>query len=375
MRKITADYIYPVNIPPIKNGVIHISDDGEIIDIFETRNGDEEYYQGIICPGFINVHCHTELSFAKNKIKRGIGIDNFISELEKLKISISDSEKKKAIFKAIDEMAKNGIIAVGDIMNTDLSSASKDSSIITFYNFIEVFGSQANNADKIWSKAAVLFDKTTSKKNIIPHAPYSLSEELFHKVYEIQKPESTICIHHLESDGEIEYFKSGKGLMADRFLRWGLKIPNNIPSGKSPLETIGNHLIKNNNVLLIHNTFISENDIDFANKNFSNTYYGLCPNANLYIENKLPPVDLLRTKAVNICIGTDSLASNSSLSIIDEMKVLKAKFDIPNQELIKWATLNGAEALGFDNKLGSIEKGKKPALVLLNDKLDFLKII
>lgn len=374
MRKITADYIFPINTAPIKNGVVHIDDNGNILEINSSRKGDEEVYEGIICPGFVNVHCHTELSFAKDKIEQGRGIDSFISDLEKLKSSISNQQKEKAVIEAMNQMQKNGIVAVGDIMNTDLSLKAKQNTDIEFYNFIEVFGSQSKFAESIWKHAIALYDNTTNLKNIIPHAPYSLSNELFQKIHDFQNENSIMSIHHLESEGELSFFKNGTGTIADRFIKWGLQMPTHIPTNKRPLESIAQYFINSNKLLLIHNTFIKKEDIDFASLNFSEIYYGLCPNANLYIEGKLPPIEILRNNNLNICLGTDSLASNNSLSIIEEIRTLKDNFDIPLQELIQWATLNGAKALGFDSMLGSIEPGKKPGLNLINSDFD-IKVI
>ncbi len=375
MRKITADYIYPVNIAPIKNGVVHISDSGEILYVGSLRKGDEEYYKGIICPGFVNVHCHTELSYAKSKIEAGNGIDSFIGELEGLKRSITEEEKIFSIEEALLEMQENGIVAVGDIMNSDLSIGAKSKSSIQFYNFIELFGSQANVTDKVWQKGIELYNETAKPKNIIPHAPYSLSLDLFKKINAFQNNSSTITIHHLESRGEVDYFESASGPMAERFKSWGLKFPEHIPSNKRPLQTIGKYLKNSKRVLLIHNTFIEKSDLDFAKKTFNETYYGLCPNSNLYIENILPAMDVLQSQELNMCIGTDSLASNTSLSILDEIKTLKDNFDISTEELIKWATLNGARALGFESLYGSIEVGKKPGIILIDDELNLLEVL
>ena len=97
-------------------------------------------------------------------------------------------------------------------------------------------------------------------------------------------------------------------------------------------------------------------------------YWCLCPNSNLYIEDKLPPLNLLIEKDCRIVIGTDSLASNKSISILEEIKTLQFSFPgLSLEELIKWATLNGAKALGEESSYGTIEKGKKPGLLLLQD--------
>jgi cytosine/adenosine deaminase-related metal-dependent hydrolase len=99
----------------------------------------------------------------------------------------------------------------------------------------------------------------------------------------------------------------------------------------------------------------------------------LCPNSNRYIENKLPPVNLLHMSGFPVCLGTDSLASNRQLSIFEEINTLLEHVpELAFNELLSWATLNGARALGFENELGSFEPGKKPG-VLLIEAFDFKK--
>jgi len=365
MRRITANYIHTGVSKPIKNGVVCIDDKGIIIEVSSQRKGNEEVFEGIICPGFVNVHCHTELSFAKGKIEKHIGIDGFISSLEKFKRTISEKEKAIAVKSAISEMKQNGIVAVGDIMNTPLSIEEKEKSDIEFYNFIEVFGSQYKDAEKIWYNALGLSEQAKGNMNIVPHAPYSLSRTLFQKIRDFQKQDSTISMHLMESKAEAEYFLKGTGSIADRYKKWGVELPPFIPTYQRPLASIGSFLAQSDRVLLIHNTFIQKEDIDFAKENFKNTYYGLCPNANLYIENELPDVKTLQKLNIDICLGTDSFASNNSLSILEEIKTIQKNFDVSLEELIKWATINGAKALGMEKTIGSIEVGKKPGLVLL----------
>ncbi len=308
-----------------------------------------------------------ELSYAKNKIIEGGGIDEFIHQLEQLKQTSSELEKVEAVRMAILEMQNDGIVAVGDIMNTSLSNNAKNESDLSFYNFIEVYGSQSKDALKIWDRALGLEAEILEPKNIIPHAPYSLSRILFQKVRDFQKSGSTLSMHHMESAGEADYFLNGSGPLVERFRSWGLELPRHIPSHQRPLASLSGFLQTSARLLLIHNTFIDKEDLSFAKSHFANTFYGLCPNANLFIENSLPPIDLLRSEDLVICLGTDSLASNRQLSILEEMKTLEQNFDIELQDLIQWATINGARALGMEEKIGSIDKGKTPGLVLIED--------
>jgi cytosine/adenosine deaminase-related metal-dependent hydrolase len=118
----------------------------------------------------------------------------------------------------------------------------------------------------------------------------------------------------------------------------------------------------------VHNTVSEQQDIDFVQQYFNHAYWCLCPNANLYIEKQLPDIELFRRNNCRITIGTDSLASNHTLSILDEIKSIHQYFpQIPLTELLKWSTLNGAEFLGQEQKLGSFVKGKRPGVVLIEN--------
>src|SRR4030095_1765949 len=118
--------------------------------------------------------------------------------------------------------------------------------------------------------------------------------------------------------------------------------------------------------LFIHNTLTSSEDIKAAQAWNKNVFWATCPNANLYIENRLPTYSSFLETNANVTIGTDSLTSNWQLSILEEMKTIsKYQSYIPFDTLLKWATLNGAKALGMEGNLGSLEIGKRPGVLLL----------
>ena len=120
------------------------------------------------------------------------------------------------------------------------------------------------------------------------------------------------------------------------------------------------------NLILVHNTFTSASDIQWAEYYSKQLYWCFCPNANLYIENKLPDYKLFLDAKVKIVIGTDSLASNAGLSILDELKTISKHCpQISFEELLTWATKNGAEALQFSD-FGTFEKNKIPGVNLLS---------
>ena len=157
--------------------------------------------------------------------------------------------------------------------------------------------------------------------------------------------------------------------MAERFARWGLPLPSFIPSGKRPIETISEvFAVASNPMIFVHNTFSRDEDIKFIMSNYRSPSFCLCPSSNLFIEKSLPDVNIFSEEGINICLGTDSLASTDKLSILNEIKILQNKFqNIDLSELIKWGSLNGAKALKLENSFGSFEKGKTPGINLLKN--------
>ncbi len=114
---------------------------------------------------------------------------------------------------------------------------------------------------------------------------------------------------------------------------------------------------------MVHNTCTNLKDIYFIKRFDRKIHWCFCPNANLYIEGKLPKIDLFLGQGFNITLGTDSLASNSKLCILSEMRTLQAKYpSLSTTKLIEWATINGARYLGIDREKGTLEVGKTPGL-------------
>jgi cytosine/adenosine deaminase-related metal-dependent hydrolase len=137
------------------------------------------------------------------------------------------------------------------------------------------------------------------------------------------------------------------------------------------------HFNNGQTIFLVHNTFMPEEDIVFAKEyaaaNGLKLIWCLCVNANLYIENKMPPIDMFIKHNCPIVLGTDSYSSNWQLSIAKEIQaIIRAPATMPGlkavallEQVLQWATINGAKALGWDDELGSFEKGKRPGIVLL----------
>ena len=352
MRKITANIIYPVSSAPIKNAYLVIDDDGSIVDICNYNSNSEEiagleYYSGVLVPGFVNAHCHVELSHLKGIIKEGSGLSNFINEIQ----SNRDEEEPiidKQMQNAMRYMWSRGINGLGDIVNSLVGVNVKSNSPILSYNFIELFNKpNLSDTDIIHEgkNIGLVYNNNNLINSLTPHSPYGTSVSLLKQMQEETADKRTISLHFLESKWETD--------------------------GSSRLIDYLQELKSYKNILLVHNLFLTETifyiikaDIELYNKIF----WVVCPNSNIHINSELPPINKFEQRGLQCCLGTDSLASNYQLSILDEMKTI-AKFypEIVFETLLEWATLNGAKALNFDDRLGSFDIGKSPGVLLLSD--------
>ena len=351
MRYISAHYIFPVSSPPLRNGIVCMNNDGCIVDIIDTGGKLEErerleFYNGILVPGFVNAHCHLELSHLRNVMKPHGGLLDFITSIGKLRKAdqetILDAAKK-----ADEEMTRNGIVAVGDISNNADSLCIKRNSRIRYHTFVELFGLDDRRANEIFvaaQQAKQEYDNAGMAASLAPHAVYSMSQALWetlHQSYQSSPPQ-VVSMHHQESSEEI-------------------------------ISRINKCLQMASRCLLVHNTFSTKDDLTEYISDHGRYYFVLCPGSNLFIQNRMPDLQLFTSQELceNTCLGTDSLASNTSLSILEEMKIIQQYApDISLEMLLQWATLNGARAFGFDRLLGSFEKGKTPGVNLITG-LDF----
>ena len=306
----------------------------------------------------------------KGKVDTGTGLLPFLQQVVQFR-DIPQEEIDAAIVQADAEMHENGIVAVGDISNKLDTAATKDNSPISYYTFVEMFDFlQEGNAGQTYSDYAEVLegqsDRHENRKSAVPHAPYTVSRELFRLIRQTNPDDATISIHNQETAHEDHFFLTKEGGFLDFYERFGFKLDDFKASGQRSIHYALANMNPNNRVLFVHNTMTGVEDIRAAMDWGDRVYWATCPNANLYIENRLPHYqNWLDTKA-KLTIGTDSLTSNWQLSVLEEMKTIsRYQSYVPLETLLRWATLNGAEALGFHDRLGSLEPGKQPGLVRL----------
>ncbi len=364
MRYLTSDIIFTAFSSPIYDGVLVVDDDGRIEDLLNNKrqidNANLEYFRGALCPGFINTHCHLELSHLQGELASKTGLAHFINSIGQIRKA--SQRRKNHAFKLADrQMYNNGIVAVADISNTADSFSVKANSAIYYYTFIELFASNPQKAEEVFERGLQLSQECSTPNSLTPHANYSVSLPLFEKIRYHNRGE-IISIHSQETPDEDTMFLTGSGqllsqLIAKEFFKY---------TGKTALQSTL-PLLPESPILLVHNTFTKEEDMSEAISNFDSLYWCTCPKANLYIENQLPNYQQFVDAQAKMTIGTDSLASNDTLSILEEMKTIQTHVSL--ELLMEWACKNGAEFLGID-ALGTFQKGKMPGINYINHIVD-----
>lgn len=377
VRKISASYIFTLNGTPLKDGIVVVSDDGEIIDVIDVDGELSEIeglerYSGILVPAFVNAHSHLECSYYKGLIEQGIGVPSFVAQMSE-KHSSDEDWIKLCARQADRYMKQTGCVAVGDISSNSVTLEIKEQSDLFYYTFLENLAIHPKQAPRMVEYALFLgslYDAAHLEWSFSPHATYSVSKELIQLIGEqkqiFQKP---VQFHYLETQAEDLLFRSKKGALVDF---WNRMMPKGFDFWESPHTNTSEATIpffaRTVRLMLIHALYLDEEHIQVLKRerNAENTFLVTCPRSNLYIENALPNYRLWKDSGFPIAIGTDSLASNDSLSMIEELKCLQNRADIDLETSLCWACKNGAKALDIWDWAGSIEIGKRPGITLIS---------
>jgi cytosine/adenosine deaminase-related metal-dependent hydrolase len=374
MRKLQANYLFNGISAPIPRAIVVVDEEGFIAEIAQDGDyQDVEYFEGVLCPGFINTHCHLELSMLHQQIPQHTGLPQFVQKIAPLRNKFSEQQTQQAIAAAEQQMIQNGIVAVGDIANNTASFAQKKQGNLYYHTFIECFALDPKRARTVVQQAIATYHQlpkhARSKGSLAPHAPYTASLELFLliKWFNTQYNLVPSTIHHQECYPENDMFRNGTGEMVDLYRSFGTDISTFFePIHDTSLTFVWAYFAREGKNLLVHNTVCGADDVDYMMENNPDTYWCFCPNANLYIENKLPNFSYFLPYTNRLTLGTDSLASNTELSILAEMKTIAQHAPyVSLEQLMQWATINGARLLNLDYKLGSIEVDKQPGINLI----------
>ncbi len=324
-----------------------------------------------IVPGFVNTHTHLELTHLHKCINYNGDFTDWIRQLVNAKKEWAESEYLSSIRSGIKSSLESGTTTVADITRNGLALEELQKSKIRKVLFYELIDFNPDSAESTIDNFKNIIRKVKHNDllsiGIFPHAPYTVSEELYRECKRVSK-ELDICIasHISETIDEANFLTRGAGNFVS-LLRDFDMLKEWTPPGLKPVNYLKNIGFLENGCILVHCNYLSGEEVDQIEE--SNSTIVFCPRSHKYFRHKDHPLFKLRNRDINVALGTDSLASNDSLSILDEMKYIYTQHKTSKpQDILYLGTIAGATALSLNNKIGKLEEGYDADIAVIDIK-------
>lgn len=363
---VKAKYLIPNPERCIENGAVAIKGPkihrvGTFDDIRMLTGIDKiiDLGNAVILPGLINIHTHLDLTNLHGRIKPTSNFTHWVFQLVGARIRWNAADYTSSTEKGIRFCIEAGTTTVADIANTEYSFSALKKSPLRKIVYKEVIALNPDHArdvlTKIQAELSVYESDDLFHTGLSPHAPYSVSKELYQAVAQFASQTGIpVCTHIAETQDEIEFLTKGAGNFPG-FLRQLRAMPDNWqPSGLTPIQYLKGTGMLDNHPLLIHCNYVTDEEISAIKS--AGASVAFCPRSHQFFGHAQHPVHRLLSAGVNVGLGTDSLASNDTLSILDEMKFLFLHYAISPETILSMATVNGAKALGLESHVGQIRE-------------------
>lgn len=371
---IKARYVVPVDAPVIEDGGVKI-DAGRITAVGPARelsdDATTDYGDAVICPGFVNAHTHLELTSCAGLVPP---TPDFIDWLQHLiavaRDKLATEEAVSAsVLAGIEQSLRSGVTLVGDITSRpDLSRPHLVNSALRCVSFGEVIAI-GTLRDRVTEQLEAALERNlqtaTFRAGVSPHAPYTVEPTPMRRcAARADEMNAPIAIHLAETDAETEFTQNGSGPFAQHLQALGVW-DNRIPVPQCSTVELANRCgVLGPRTVIAHGNYVTDLEVEFIARSGASVAY--CPRTHDAFGHEPHRFRDMLALGVNVCIGTDSLASNPSLSILDELRFLRRNHsDLDPMELLRMGTLCGANALGFGEQTGSIAEGKQADLCVV----------
>ncbi len=380
MRAVHADAIVTGDAETLRDGAVVVDDAGTVVEVGPAgavlprhAGVSVERVRGALLPGLVNAHTHLELSALRGRAPGGAGFVPWVEQLIGVRAELRPEEDVEAIDHAVRELDAFGTVAVGEVTNSLAAVRTLARRGFAGCIFHEVFGVERDGAERRVAGLARLVDETvgawpTRELAYGPtaHTLYTTHPDVVRSLFRDARERGLRASLHLaEHPAERRFLEHGDGPITDWY-ESRLKLRRDLLEwpGASPvafadeLGALGPH------VLAVHLTDARADELDLVARRGSPVV--LCPRSNLFIETRLPPLLAIRAAGLTPALGTDSLASNSSLDVLAEARALADRFStVPARELLRMATWGGALALGRPD-LGRVAHGARPGLFAID---------
>jgi aminodeoxyfutalosine deaminase len=365
-----AAWVLPIAAPPIRDAWIAV-DRGRILGFGAPEESDWSSRPEIIdlggraiLPGLVNAHTHLELSWMRNQVPPGSSMPEWAARLLALRRSVEE-EPAAPIAEAIREARACGTALVGDVTNTLAACEALAGSGLGGVVFRELLGFGASVPEGIVADACAQLAKLTPsdrlRATVAPHAPYSVSPQLFRAIAAAAGA-APLSVHLAESPDEVQFLRDGTGAWRELLERLGVWTEAWHPPGCGPVEYLDRLGLVHDRLLAVHGTQLTDDELGRLKAAGSTVV--TCPRSNRWTGAGTPPVERFYASGVRVAVGTDSLASVNDLNVFAELAELRRLApDVPAARLLESATTHGATALGLGADFGTIEPGRCASLV------------
>ena len=370
-----ADWVLPVAAPPFREGAVLVDEDGRIAAVghravIDPPEGAEvvELGEAALLPGLVNVHGHLELAMFRGALE-DLAFRDWILRLVGAKRSVLDDEDYAAAARwTALEAIRAGITTFASTEASGVGMAAMAEAGLRGIVYHEVFGPDPSQAEgsmrDLRERLEALRRQQTElvRVGISPHAPYTVSDDLFRAATLLaRKEELPMAIHIAESALERELVTRGEGDFAPGLRARGIATP---ARGRSPVEMLERLGVLAARPLLIHCVDLDGDDVRRLAD--SDCAVAHCPVANAKLGHGLAPLPALREAGVRVGLGTDSVGSNNRIDLLEEARVAsllqraahRSTTLLPPAELLRLCTIDGARALGLEERVGTLEPGK-----------------
>lgn len=371
MQAITyqARWIVPVASPPVENGRLTVVD-GSINEVgggAHSRAGVAvDLGDAVVLPGLVNGHTHLELTHCHGRVPYPGSFVGWIRALVESNRLCAPEQYAASIAEGARQSLAAGVTAAADIAHGAHAPAVWRTAGVRGEGFLEVLGMGPRRSGAHDRSVAVGIESCRAdadggavRLGLSPHAPYSTDSALYALAIEFCRQTGRPLTTHLaETREEVQFLLDGTGPFRELLESWGLWDGSFAPPGCSPVEYAERLGLLDAGALLAHVNYVGDADLDRLAAGRASVAY--CPRTHRFFGHPPHRYPDMLARGINVCLGTDSLASNDSLSMLDELRFLAgADGRVRPARMLAMATLGGAQALGLDGELGSLESGKR----------------
>jgi aminodeoxyfutalosine deaminase len=358
----TASLFFPGDGPPIRDGWILV--EGGLIAGIGSGGG---FPDGVpvtrhpgcaILPGLVNLHCHLELTTLYDRLEAGKPFPTWVEQLRGYTAGLDDSNYRHAAQEGVRRLLAGGCTTVLDVGNTGAALPVLAESPLRAIGCVETLGLDPALAEPRFADAAARAARTQAtgrfRPGVAPHAAYSMSPELLRRVIAEQRARGLpVTLHAAESREEAELFAHGTGPLAEYCRRIYPDAPRH--KGTTPVRWLESEGLLPDGVILVHGNMLDEGDMDILARRGATVVH--CPSSHRFFGHPRFPYEALRARGINVGLGTDSLASGDSLSMLEQMRLFSENYpEVPVEKVVAMATVNGARALGLKD-VGLLKPG------------------